>query len=844
MSKRRNLRPAHLYVFFSLAVLMTTSLLWSYAGAQIHQSNADQLVNPYLFEDWQTFRQALFPEAHSFLIKWPLFFLISLIGPSNLTYAVFTIAIAVVTVMSLAFILYRIDKRPLVFGTLILALSSVLLLVPPNPLAGELLPVNMAMITTRNLEYLLYIASLIFLIRAPRIKSLRFGLALSLLSLLILSDRLFLVLSAGGATLALITYLIRKQQSLVRLFTRLLLIATAAYLISIVIFWLCNASGFTHITNNANSVPTGLVPSLRRLALGTIYAVLGLLTNFGANPIFDVTILRAIPHQLPGRLLNLGGIGFTINLAIFALGASMTYRLVVSSFGHRKKQGRDFDNPTKVSLMLVWSTLTVFLAFALSDHYYAADARYLTISVFAVFISSATYLRNTKVQLDNVLVVLVTCSIITGSIVAGIVSMLDTFHVDQTALEGIDHRNSIVAQAVKNHHVDILVGDYWRVTPIKLNGPRSINVMPLVGCNQAQNVLSSRKWQPDLSKHSFAYLLSLDNNQTDFQGCTLNQIIFNHGRPNSSILIAGSLDQPSEALLFYDRGSKKSSPTVALSRPSTVLPIALNQLPHLDCPTQTTVMNIVAHEDDDLLFMNPDTIHSVRAGNCVRSVYLTAGDSGSNELYWQSREKGSEAAYAFMIGTTKDIWIERIIKLNDRQFIRVANPQNDPKISLIFMRLPDGNLQGQGFPSNKYQSLARLEAGSISQINSVDGQSVYTSQQLTSTLSSLMQAYRPSEIRSQATYNISRLYPDHSDHMTTGRYVQSAYLQYGGQATVKFYIGYPVREFPQNVWGADLTSVQETFDAYNNFDKAVCQTIKECSESPTGAYSERQYTTP
>jgi hypothetical protein len=39
-------------------------------------------------------------------------------------------------------------------------------------------------------------------------------------------------------------------------------------------------------------------------------------------------------------------------------------------------------------------------------------------------------------------------------------------------------------------------------------------------------------------------------------------------------------------------------------------------------------LDVVAHEDDDLLFMNPDIQHDIRAGVCVTTVFLTAGDDG------------------------------------------------------------------------------------------------------------------------------------------------------------------------------------------------------------------------
>ncbi|WP_449345345.1 PIG-L family deacetylase, partial [Streptomyces narbonensis] len=40
-----------------------------------------------------------------------------------------------------------------------------------------------------------------------------------------------------------------------------------------------------------------------------------------------------------------------------------------------------------------------------------------------------------------------------------------------------------------------------------------------------------------------------------------------------------------------------------------------------------SVVQIVAHPDDDLFFMNPDTSQSIHSGNPLTSVYLTSGES-------------------------------------------------------------------------------------------------------------------------------------------------------------------------------------------------------------------------
>jgi hypothetical protein len=135
-------RFARAFVVISLTVLALTTVFWTVLSARLHQFNSDQLVDAYLFESWQTFNSAVFPGAHTFLLKWPIFALMQLFGHGPEVFMAATIAIVLATIAALVYILYRIDRRPYVFGLLCLALASILLLIPTQPYPGALLPVN------------------------------------------------------------------------------------------------------------------------------------------------------------------------------------------------------------------------------------------------------------------------------------------------------------------------------------------------------------------------------------------------------------------------------------------------------------------------------------------------------------------------------------------------------------------------------------------------------------------------------------------------------------------------------------------------------------------------------
>src|SRR4029077_3116436 len=69
------------------------------------------------------------------------------------------------------------------------------------------------------------------------------------------------------------------------------------------------------------------------------------------------------------------------------------------------------------------------------------------------------------------------------------------------------------------------------------------------------------------------------------------------------------------------------------------------------CTRANSSMNVVAHEDDDILFMDPATYMDVAAGRCLTTGYLTAGDDGQRASYGHVEEDGAMAAYAKMAGT-------------------------------------------------------------------------------------------------------------------------------------------------------------------------------------------------
>ena len=165
------------------------------------------------------------------------------------------------------------------------------------------------------------------------------------------------------------------------------------------------------------------------------------------------------------------------------------------------------------------------------------------------------------------------------------------------------------------------------------------------------------------------------------------------------------------------RSTVATSP--APSATATSPTVAARTLPTVAGPTAGGAMQIVAHQDDDLLFQSPDLLHDVAAGRPVRTVFVTAGDAARDRTYWTGRERGSMAAYARMAGVA-DTWTSSDAGVPGTP-IRMHTLVGAPHVSLVFMRLPDGNRSGSGMMIHHHESLMRLWRGDILTIHAVDG---------------------------------------------------------------------------------------------------------------------------
>ncbi|MBP1819437.1 PIG-L family deacetylase [Mycobacterium sp. OAE908] len=257
-------------------------------------------------------------------------------------------------------------------------------------------------------------------------------------------------------------------------------------------------------------------------------------------------------------------------------------------------------------------------------------------------------------------------------------------------------------------------------------------------------------------------------------------------------------------------------------------------------PSRPSVqLYIVAHEDDTLLFQSPSLLHDMQSrDSVVTTVYVTAGDDGQEQAYWTGREAAVNSAYAYMAGVP-DKWIEGVTNAAGHDIVTYTL-SGAPDVRQLFIRLPDGNLDGSGFHRYGEESLQKLWTTQISTMHPVDGSQPYTSQDLTATLTALMAAIQPDIVRVQdyiGTFGDR----DHSDHHASAYYARAAHQKYTRQHEFLGYQDYPTQDLPANVSGADLVAKRYAFYAYAQHDSAVCGSTAACAGSEYESWLRREY---
>ena len=222
---------------------------------------------------------------------------------------------------------------------------------------------------------------------------------------------------------------------------------------------------------------------------------------------------------------------------------------------------------------------------------------------------------------------------------------------------------------------------------------------------------------------------------------------------------------------------------------------ACNQDP-IEGPALPTAPNltVIAHQDDDLLFMQPDLTDLVEDRVGVVNVYVTAGngrDTRARALETASRRyDGLMKAYAQAAGLVPD-WACGVIEIAghgaEHCRLEAAN------VSLVFLGYPDGGKRGE-----MADSLLHIWEGKSYGATTIGLRPTrYDQDSLIAAVAEVITTVKPTTIR---TLEIAGTHGrDHSDHMIVGALTVLATAAAHSQAELIAFRGYGTEDEAQNL---------------------------------------------
>ncbi|SIT42846.1 putative carbohydrate-binding protein [Paraburkholderia ribeironis] len=224
-----------------------------------------------------------------------------------------------------------------------------------------------------------------------------------------------------------------------------------------------------------------------------------------------------------------------------------------------------------------------------------------------------------------------------------------------------------------------------------------------------------------------------------------------------------------------------------------------------------TLITVVAHLDDDLLFVDPAINERLDAGWCVTTVHLIGGANGADFAYVQTRERASRLAYARMAGVP-DEWAESNIPLAGKlvhQMVLKAKPQ----VRLLELRLPGGGVRGGRVPLGLlWEQRATLFTYPMN--GDGTGRVKYDRDSLSATLRAIL---------AQAS-QIYTLNPDtvpfieHPDHIFAARITRHVAQTLGKSVPIVYHVTYPTGGWPANLAPAEVQRKRDIVASYFSID--------------------------
>lgn len=237
---------------------------------------------------------------------------------------------------------------------------------------------------------------------------------------------------------------------------------------------------------------------------------------------------------------------------------------------------------------------------------------------------------------------------------------------------------------------------------------------------------------------------------------------------------------------------------------------------------------LAAHPDDCLVFRGQRVYQDLRDPTNLKMVfiYLTAGDAGRADCWWQGRELGG-AVLSVLRGLPRQQqvnWSYTAINGHNLMSYNIGTA-----ITCYCLRLPDGNWDSDmgrgGYEIHNYESLAKLRSGTISCITAIDRSSIYRGwddleRTARAILDSELEGWADEvAVRINASDYDHQLNPgDHWDHYAAG--LLASHLASDGHYNQSLFVGYDCANRQPNLTASELKQKSVVFSGYADGLKA------------------------
>lgn len=248
-------------------------------------------------------------------------------------------------------------------------------------------------------------------------------------------------------------------------------------------------------------------------------------------------------------------------------------------------------------------------------------------------------------------------------------------------------------------------------------------------------------------------------------------------------------------------------------------------------PPPASHVQVSAHPDDDILFMNPDLAAGIRNGQPTAGIFLTGGESSmpNPAQYAAQRQAGTRAGYAHMAGVA-DEWTKAQVPVGGGRTAEVDSLVARPDVQLVFLNLPEDANPAAAGGEHALTRMWEDKAKGVA-VNALvpDGSPVrtphsYDRSAVVRALGALFERFRPTTIKVQDSRPDVRYqnewegFHDHPDHVVGSKFAQRAAREYiarsGMPTTVREYRDYNVAEAPTDLSAAERAGKREHFARY------------------------------